>query len=178
MTFRGAWTNSTAYAINDVVTENGSSWIAVANSTGIDPATDDDTHWTIVSASGLSGSANATLAGSDTTTDASYTDLSTIGPSVTASAPSSGNVLVTVTAFMSNGAASGGYMSFQVDATAATDATSLHFDNTTANFAFQGSATYVVSGLTAGSHTFTAKYRSGAGSETFAHRSIIVIPLP
>jgi hypothetical protein len=178
MTFRGAWASGTTYTTNDVVTKNGSSWIAVATSTGVDPATDDDTHWTIVSASGLSGSTNATLAGSDTTTVASYTDLGTIGPAVTVTVPSSGNVLVTLTAFMSNGASSGGYMSFQVDATAATDATSLHFDNTTANYSFQGSATYVVSGLPAGSHTFTVKYRSGAGTETFANRSIIVIPLP
>jgi hypothetical protein len=178
MTFRGAWAGGTTYTNNDVVTENGSSWIAVATSNGVDPATDDDTHWTIVSASGASGSASATLAGSDTTTVASYTDLGAIGPAVTVTVPSSGNVLVTITAFMSNGASSGGYMSFQVDATTATDATSLHFDNTTANYSFQGSASYVVSDLTAGSHTFTAKYRSGAGTETFANRSIIVIPLP
>jgi len=178
MTFRGVWDSGTTYTNNDVVTENGSSWIAVAMSTDIDPATDDDTHWTILTAAGLSGSAHATLAGSDITTDASYTDLGAIGPAVTVAVASSGNVIVTLTAFMSNGASSGGYMSFQVDATGATDATSLHFDNTTANYSFQGSASYVVSGLTPGSHTFTAKYRSGAGTETFANRSIIVIPLP
>ena len=72
-------------------------------------------------------------------------------------------------------------MSFQVDSvaivTATLDATSLRFSDDDERF-FQGSATYVVSGLTAGSHTFTAKYRTSAGTETFTNRSIIVIPLP
>jgi len=75
-----------------------------------------------------------------------------------------------------------GYMSFQVDTTAIVtatlDATALRF-NDDANLHFQGSATYVVSGLYTNSpHTFTAKYRTGGGTETFANRSIIVIPLP
>jgi hypothetical protein len=42
----------------------------------------------------------------------------------------------------------------------------------------QGSATYFVTGLTAGSTTFTAKYRVSAGTGTFAERTIVVIPLP
>ena len=41
------------------------------------------------------------------------------------------------------------------------------------------SAMYVVSGLTAGTYTFTAVYRTTAGGTgTFADRNIIVIPLP
>ena len=36
-----------------------------------------------------------------------------------------------------------------------------------------------VTGLTAGSHTFTAKYRvSGGGNAQFSNRSLIVLPLP
>jgi hypothetical protein len=42
----------------------------------------------------------------------------------------------------------------------------------------QGSATYLVTGLTAGSNTFTAKYRVDGSTGTFANRNIIVIPLP
>ena len=41
----------------------------------------------------------------------------------------------------------------------------------------QGSATFYVSGLTAGSNTFTAKYRGTVGTATFSNRSITVIPL-
>ncbi len=42
----------------------------------------------------------------------------------------------------------------------------------------QGSATYVVTGLTAGSNTFTAKYRSSAAANTchFSNRALIVTP--
>jgi hypothetical protein len=45
----------------------------------------------------------------------------------------------------------------------------------------QGSATYLVSSLTAGSNTFTAVYRKSsttANTCIFANRNIIVIPLP
>jgi hypothetical protein len=179
MTFRGAWSNETAYAINDVVTTNGSSWIALTATNGVDPTTDDGTHWMAVAAAGLSGCTNETVATSEFTTEsATYIDLSAFGPAVTVTVPSSGNVLVTLTAFMSNTANAGGYMGFQVETTEATDATSLHFEGTSAGQGFQGSATYVVSGLTPGSHTFTAKYRASAGVETFANRTIIVIPLP
>jgi hypothetical protein len=42
----------------------------------------------------------------------------------------------------------------------------------------QASATFLVSGLTAGANTFTAKYAVSGGTGTFVNRSIIVMPLP
>ena len=44
----------------------------------------------------------------------------------------------------------------------------------------QASATFVVSGLNAVTHTFTAKYRAAGTTPTatFENRSIIVLPLP
>ncbi|MBI3358540.1 MAG: hypothetical protein HY037_02980 [Nitrospirae bacterium] len=42
----------------------------------------------------------------------------------------------------------------------------------------QVSATFYVTGLTAGSNTFTAKYKTSAGTATFVNRNIVVIPLP
>ena len=139
---------------------------------------------------GLSGSAFGTVATSQSTTSTNYTDLSTVGPTATVTVPDSGKVLVTLTAFMTNNSNNkDGYMSFSVvdvaplpsfsvvSGTAASDAMSLHF-NDDSLLSFQGSATYVVSGLSAGSHAFTAKYRTAGGTETFANRSIIVIPLP
>jgi hypothetical protein len=127
---------------------------------------------------GLSGSASGTVSNSQTTTSSTYTNLATAGPSATVTVPSSGKVLVTLTALMYNSDFDDtGYMSFQVDSesivTATLDARSLCL-----NWGFQGSATYVVSGLSEGSHTFTAKYRRTGHTETFANRSIIVIPLP
>ena len=50
--------------------------------------------------------------------------------------------------------------------------------STTPYISVQASATYLVSGLTAGSNTFTAKYRVDASTGTFVNRNIIVIPLP
>ncbi len=42
----------------------------------------------------------------------------------------------------------------------------------------QASATYVVTGLSAGSHTFALTYRSGVGVATYANKNLIVMPLP
>jgi hypothetical protein len=43
----------------------------------------------------------------------------------------------------------------------------------------QSTASFVMSGLTPGSTTFTAQYKvSGSGTATFSNRSIFVIPLP
>jgi len=46
------------------------------------------------------------------------------------------------------------------------------------NASFQGSATYLVTGLSPGSTTFTAQYRVTSGEGQFSMRSIVVIPLP
>ena len=40
----------------------------------------------------------------------------------------------------------------------------------------QMSATHLVTGLTAGSNTFTAKYKSSSSTCTFVNRNIIVTP--
>lgn len=50
-----AWSNLTAYGANAIVSANGSSYIAVAPSTGIDPTTDDGTHWMLLAAKGATG---------------------------------------------------------------------------------------------------------------------------
>jgi hypothetical protein len=41
----------------------------------------------------------------------------------------------------------------------------------------QASAVFLVTGLSAGAHTFTAKYRVSGGTGTFVNRRIAVIPL-
>lgn len=45
--FRGAWSNVTAYATNDLVTRKGSVWVAAQGNTGVDPYTDNGTNWTL-----------------------------------------------------------------------------------------------------------------------------------
>ena len=81
---------------------------------------------------------------------------------------------------MANSSTSEGLMSFDIDGAGATDTMALRYSSPAAGVGFQGSAIFVVSGLTAASHTFTAKYRTSNGvtTELFNYRSIIVIPLP
>jgi hypothetical protein len=97
--------------------------------------------------------------------------------------PASGKALVTVTGSLTNsGTSNQSFMGFAVSGSttrAAADTQALIVKNG-GNQAIlaQGSATFFVTGLTAGSNTFTAKYRVDAGTATFVNRSIIVIPLP
>ena len=95
--------------------------------------------------------------------------------------PASGRVLVTVTAGIETSTGSGsGFMSFAL--TGANTVPPPTDDSTALNLVgndFQkASATFVVSGLNPGLTTFTAKYRTDAGTGTFRNRSIWVIPLP
>jgi hypothetical protein len=58
----------TAYIADDVVALNGSSYIAVANSTGVDPSADDGSHWQLLAARGADG-ADGTGGGTGGTTE-------------------------------------------------------------------------------------------------------------
>ena len=72
-------------------------------------------------------------------------------------------------------------MSFAVSGAttvAATDTRSLQLSERSQ--AIRAGATYLVTGLTAGSNTFTAQYRSenNGSSCSFANRNIVVVPWP
>jgi hypothetical protein len=61
--FKGAWSGTTAYVKNDVVTLNGSSFLAKASSTGTNPATDASgagTNWALIVEKGAVGATGAT----------------------------------------------------------------------------------------------------------------------
>ena len=102
---------------------------------------------------------------------------------MTVTVPASGHALVTVTALGTNSAnEQSALMGFEVSgastvAASDTRAMIVPFYGSGANLKVQTSATYLVTGLTAGSNTFTAKYRPTGGTGTWANRSIIVIPL-
>ena len=90
---------------------------------------------------------------------------------------------MTITAKISNSNGGGGkicYMAFAVSGTttiAAVDAQSVTSSSGNSNDAYQLSATYLVTGLTAGNNNiFTAKYKAGANTCNFANRNIIVTP--
>lgn len=116
---------------------------------------------------------------SQSTASSSYVDLATVGPSVSCLTGTS--ALVTLTAFLSN-SAGGAYsaMSFAVSG-----ATTLAANDTYANFLqvnassqqYQQGVTQLVTGLTAGVNTFTAKYKGVSGTATFDRRCISVVGL-
>ena len=133
---------------------------------------------------GAAGAAGATavssvVATSETTTSTTYTDLTTPGPAVTATV-SAGQALVTLTAELSNTNKDKlCSMAFEVSGAttiAVSDAQSLRSHTSVSAAVAQTSATYLVTGLNAGSNTFTAKYKRNSNTCTFANRNIIVIP--
>ena len=122
----------------------------------------------------------AVVVTSQTTTSTSYTDLATAGPAVTAVVSPSGSVLIMLTAKLSNSNANRTcWMGFAVSGAttvAAADAQSLNFISANADASAQFTATYLITGLTAGSNTFTAKYKASNNACTFVNRSITITP--
>jgi hypothetical protein len=118
------------------------------------------------------------IAATETTASTTYTDLATVGPSVTTATGS--RAIVFIRAAMENsGANNGTFMSWDVTG-ASTLAAS---ENQAVNFAGLPAAqrqrlgsTYMISSLTPGTNTFTVKYRVTAGTGTFLARQIAVIP--
>jgi len=134
-------------------------------------------------ASAIPANSSATVATSQNTTSTSYTDLATAGPAVTVTTGTKALVIVT-SSINSSDTASSGFMSYAVSGAttiAASDsvATALrqaeNYDGTTI---LNRSSAASVPTLTAGSNTFTAKYRvAPGGTQTFQDRSIFVINL-
>lgn len=118
---------------------------------------------------------------SETTTSTTYTNLATVGPAVTATTGS--RALVFITADIDNN--TGGnksLMSFAVtgaSTVAADDNNSIMIKAETASSTFiaRMSGFRMLTGLTPGSSTFTAKYRVNGGTGTFNERYIFVMPL-
>lgn len=122
----------------------------------------------------------ATVATSETGTMTAFTGTqpATAGPTVTVTTGTS--ALVYIYASLSNSNAGGlALMGFAISGAttvAASDAFAIQAQLDSAGQTFRIGATFLVTGLTAGSNTFTAKYRVNAGTGTFADRRLIVIP--
>jgi len=71
-TWRGGWSNSTAYGTNEVVYYNGTSYIAVANNQNVRPDTD-TTKWNVMAAAGAEGGAISSM--EDTQISSSIADM-------------------------------------------------------------------------------------------------------
>lgn len=118
----------------------------------------------------------ATASFTDTTTSTTYGDLSgNSGPAVTVDTGTAALVSLTVSSFSTGNAS---WMSFAVSGAttlAATDTNSIQFNSTAG---MRWGAVYLISGLTAGSNTFTCKYRiSTSGTATYGTPRIGVVPL-
>jgi hypothetical protein len=127
-------------------------------------------------ASAIPANETSTVATSESTSSTSYTDLTTVGPAVTVTTGTKALVIVSWSGFVNVGIT--GYMGYAVSGSttiAATDNTAqwkAAGGNMTGNFSRASVVT-----LTAGSNTFTAKYKAQGGSASFANRDIFVINL-
>jgi hypothetical protein len=128
---------------------------------------------------GTAGTVAAAVATSQSTSSTTYTDLLTAGPSVVLTVPASGKLLVSVTSGENGSTGSVScYMSVALSGANATPASDTQALILTNNNLQQASASFLLSGLTPGSTTVTAKYRVNLGSCSFTARSIWVVPLP
>jgi hypothetical protein len=111
-----------------------------------------------------------------TTTSSTYTDLATVGPSITATTGTTALVTFTVTTDATTLGGDQGYASVAVSG-ATTVAASDNYSVVTrlgGNFVTM-SRTYGFTGLTAGSNVFTLKYRNASGvTSRFSNRGLVV----
>lgn len=126
--------------------------------------------------------ASARVATLESTTSTIFTDLATVGPAVTVDIGAAGRALVIVST-NSYGNTNGTTCSMAFAITGATTRAAAETEGALVNYSdtggltqMQASAAYLVTGLTPGSTTFTAKYASN-GTGNFRRRQIVVIPL-
>jgi hypothetical protein len=122
-------------------------------------------------------SETASVLVAETTTSTSFTDLTTVGPSVTVDTGPA--AWVVVHGSVENTGAGSARMAYDVSGATAIAAA----DNRGIGVAGTAGTVVVTSGvsfhtdLTPGSNTFTAKYRVASGTGTFQSRRIAVLPL-
>lgn len=153
-----------------------------AAATGTGPAAAMTDHKHAMPASPNASVAIATIATSETTGSSSYTDLATAGPAVTVTVPASGKVRVSIGAEIGNSATGLAVMAVALSGanTVAAGAGALAIYVTPVGTGGGGlGRTTILTGLTPGSTTFTAKYKNtaGAGSASFSARDIMAEPV-
>lgn len=134
--------------------------------------------WATPTTAGVTAAAGATVATSQTTTSTSYTDLATSGPSVTVTTGTT--AIVIVSAKMSNNNNyPDTFMGFAVSGASTVSASDANAAVHKSGNWGGGSRTacIVLTGLTPGSNTFTAKYRVASDTGTFSDRTITVLSI-
>lgn len=122
--------------------------------------------------------ATATVATSETTTSTTYTDLATTTDTITVTVGASGIVQVAVTAWMKASTVDAdAFVSFAVSGanTLAADDRRCTGMSTPSGGGHQSTGVVLLTGLTAGSTTFTMKYRVSGSTGTFFNRTISAI---
>src|SRR5574343_510386 len=122
----------------------------------------------------------AALATVQATTSTTYTDLATVGPARTAPVGTTGKALVmlssTIISAVGGNTAAMSVAISGASTVAASDAYCLLAQASGGSYTFSLSRAVLFTGLTAGSNTFTAKYRVSSGTATFLSRDIAVFP--
>jgi len=150
------------YLSADSSTSTGLKWVTLPASTAVNSVANVDT--------------------SETTSSTSFTDLATVGPSVTITTGT--RALVIITSYLHNGTNStSNYIGFEVSGATTvspSDNRSLFLSNTSTGNGrpeLRYSYAYIVTGLNAGSNTFTLKYRCSSGTLVARDRIISVIDM-
>jgi hypothetical protein len=180
-------TNSMATSIaakGDLIVGTGSGTFVAqtvgANGTVLtaDSVEADGVKWAALPASSPTSN-SATVATQQNTTSATYTDLATAGPAVTITTGTKALVIINSTLFK-QASGSNAYVGFAISGAttrAASDTTALNYV-AAAYYDSRLSVSHRATSLTAGSNTFTLKYRqNGGGTAEFLNREIIVIDL-
>lgn len=123
------------------------------------------------------GASAAYVATSETTASTSFTDLATVTDTVTVTVGANGLLLISIYAWSSNSGANSNGIGFTLsgaNTAAGADDYSLFWIGTNTN---GYGATFLVTGLVAGSTTVKMKYKVSAGTGTFSRRRIAAVPL-
>ena len=158
-----AWATPIIHAVGDILT--ASDWNITSNDLSF-----------------LGDLQTAFVGTTESTTSSTFTNLATVGPSVTLVTGS--GAIVTLGALLGNNSAGGSaLMGFTISGattTAASALAALRIGNGASGASNSIQASFVVGiGTTAGTNTFTAQYeQTGGGTATFSARQITVQPLP
>lgn len=112
----------------------------------------------------------------ETTTSTSYTDLTTVGPSVTLVTGTT--AIVALSAGMRHSVADVAYMGVAVSGASTIAAADTQAAEVVGTSTITGALIFKITGLTAGSNTFKARYRTPSGTATYQNRNITVWALP
>jgi hypothetical protein len=139
--------------------------------------------WATPSPSAITAVASASVLTAENTSSTTFTDLATAGPSVTLNTGT--EVLVTISAILGQGADAGQTIHAGVAVSGASTVSAStnyslflngdDFASSSGNVSI--STTFKLSGLTAGSNTFTMKYRCSSSSARFENRHITVFAI-